>query len=730
MGSVRYVPLPILATVLAPAIVLLAVGLWAPWGLAAGVGLSVAITLAGALWVAAESRERRSGAPGSDSWGRWGPAIVVGAAIGVLATALGAPGIFVKDAGELAASALSLGVAHPTGFPAFCLAGRALGFLPMGSLAFRMNLLSMGSLGVAGALAAATVIAIAHGGDSVGPRDRRIVAIAAMLAAATLVVSPTTWLHGTTVEVYLPSLAGFGAVAFCVAMAGCRRDARWWIAGAFLAGLGAGGHVTWPLWGVLLIAGGLAGAAWRREVRWPVVPAMIVAGMIGALVLIYLPVRAARDPVMDWGHPADLPGLLAHLTGARIRSSFQAFLGSMTPATMGLNALEVLRHLLEGTGPMIPLAIAGFAVDPRRSGAFRWALAAVVLGDVWFAVGVNPMGIRDLQVNPPATWALAVLGGDGLLRVMERLTLVGRSRAARALAFGGAGVLGAMALVAPADRDLRHLHAPRDVVEELGVRLPVGASLWTTTDDLSATVAAMQVLEGLRPDVLALVRQHLGDTRAVARRLAARGGRPGEGPFRTALQQAPFEAGGEAPGEALERAVAALRSRGAVFMEPGEGWIDEGWNGRFWPGFPVFEVREETGVALSREAVMDASRRALAHVPSADRWTRSFLASCLRSLGNLLARRGVDEWAILRYGEALAVDPSDVRAMHNLAVLWESRGRTAEALRWARMAVQEDPAYARGWRTLARLAHAAGEVQEASRARSWSRALTGGDGDR
>jgi len=165
-------------------------------------------------------------------------------------------------------------------------------------------------------------------------------------------------------------------------------------------------------------------------------------------------------------------------------------------------------------------------------------------------------------------------------------------------------------------------------------------------------------------------------------------------------------------------------------MEPGEGRIDQGWIGRFQPGFPVFEVREEEGGDLSREAVIDASGRAMAHVPSADRWTRAFLASCLRSLGNLLARRGVDEWAILRYGEALAVDPSDVRAMHNLAVLWESRGRLAEALRWARMAVQEDPGYARGWRTLARLADAAGETREAERARSWWGALAGGDGDR
>lgn len=730
MGSFRYVPLPILATVLAPALGLLVLLLLAPWIVAGALALLGAITLAGALWVAAESRERRTGVVRPDPWTRWGVALVAGIAVAVTATTLCAPGLFVKDAGELTASAMSLGVAHPTGFPAFCLAGRALGFLPVGSLPFRMNLLSCWSLGIASSLAAATVIALGTGGGAGRTPGRRRGDLAAVLSAFVLVASPTTWLHGTTVEVYLPSLAGLGGMALCAAMGASRKDARWWIAGAFLAGFGAGTHVTSPLWGTLILATGVAGAAWRREVRWPVVPAMIVAGLAGTLVLIYLPLRAGRDPVMDWGHPADLSGLLDHLTGARIRSSFQAFLSSMTPATVGLNVLEVLRHLWEGTGPMALFAAAGLAVDPRGSREVRWSLAALVLGDLWFAVGVNPMGIRDLQVNTPATWGLAVLGADGLLRVADHLGAEGRSVGARSVVPLGVLVVAAVALAAPADRDLRGLHAPREVAEELGSRLPVGASLWTTTDDLSATVAAMQVLEGLRPDVLALVRQHLGDTRAVARRLAARGGRPGEGSFREALETAPFEAGGETPGEALERAVAALRSRGAVFMEPGEGRIDQGWIGRFQPGFPVFEVREEEGGVLSREAVIDASGRAMAHVPSADRWTRAFLASCLRSLGNLLARRGVDEWAILRYGEALAVDPSDVRAMHNLAVLWESRGRLAEALRWARMAVQEDPGYARGWRTLARLADAAGETQEAERARSWWGALAGGDGDR
>ena len=59
------------------------------------------------------------------------------------------------DGGDLITAAATGGVPHPTGYPVYLLLARAFQFLPIGSLAFRTNLLS--------ALAAATASLLVYG---------------------------------------------------------------------------------------------------------------------------------------------------------------------------------------------------------------------------------------------------------------------------------------------------------------------------------------------------------------------------------------------------------------------------------------------------------------------------------------------------------------------------------------------------------------------------------------
>ena len=58
-----------------------------------------------------------------------------------------------SDGGDLIAAAARGGIAHPTGYPLYLLLARLFQFLPLGSLAFRTNLMSA----LATALAAALV---------------------------------------------------------------------------------------------------------------------------------------------------------------------------------------------------------------------------------------------------------------------------------------------------------------------------------------------------------------------------------------------------------------------------------------------------------------------------------------------------------------------------------------------------------------------------------------------
>ena len=83
------------------------------------------------------------------------PLLVFCSALGLYAATL-YPSLAPRDAADLARAALTLGVAHPPGYPLYALLGRAwLAALPLGAEHYRLNLMSA----VAGALAAALLAA-------------------------------------------------------------------------------------------------------------------------------------------------------------------------------------------------------------------------------------------------------------------------------------------------------------------------------------------------------------------------------------------------------------------------------------------------------------------------------------------------------------------------------------------------------------------------------------------
>ena len=100
------------------------------------------------------------------------------------------------DSGELVTAAYYLGVAHPTGYPAYVLLGWLFTFLPFGSVAFRVNLLSATSAAVAIAF---FVVLIAQAQAQKLPLAR---AVGAGVGALLLAFSPMFWSQAVVTEVY------------------------------------------------------------------------------------------------------------------------------------------------------------------------------------------------------------------------------------------------------------------------------------------------------------------------------------------------------------------------------------------------------------------------------------------------------------------------------------------------------------------------------------------------
>ena len=101
------------------------------------------------------------------------------------------PTLYWGDCGELALVAATMGIPHPTGYPLYCLLGKAWTLLlPFGTLVWRLNVLSalFGSLAVACLYGAARAVKL--------PRP------IAFTAAGLLAFSTTFWQQALITETY------------------------------------------------------------------------------------------------------------------------------------------------------------------------------------------------------------------------------------------------------------------------------------------------------------------------------------------------------------------------------------------------------------------------------------------------------------------------------------------------------------------------------------------------
>lgn len=309
------------------------------------------------------------------------------------------------DGGELAAVALSGGVAHPPGYPSYLLLARAALLLPWGEPARRLALLSA----LCGALAVAcTALLVALRPSVSSARTLRSRSIAGLYAGLTLMLSARLWSQAIIVEVYALHLLWLTlcALLFCGWLGTGRAALLAVAAGGF--GLGLGTHLTL---GALLPA---AIVAWtvapRRDLIRPGLALAAVAALLASLALYgCLPLWAAREALPSWGDPRSPWGWWQHISAAEYRYLVGAAPWSQRLARLG----HAARDLLAQPGP-IALALAiGWGL-PRGWHSDRPLLALsgiVALSSLLFAIGYG--GADSSVYLLPWTWAWCVWAGLG-----------------------------------------------------------------------------------------------------------------------------------------------------------------------------------------------------------------------------------------------------------------------------------------------------------------------------
>ena len=331
-----------------------------------------------------------------------------------------APSVAFIDSGELATVACTLGIAHPTGYPLFTLLGWVFSKLPIaGEEIVRLNIMA--------AVFCATGLFIfyqlMHLLLTLSPK--RIVQSSALVASAgatlLLAFSETYWSQATSVEVYSLHVLLLSLVLFCFVNANFyykkEGDAKrqlsetsWWMLFAFTLGLAFTNHMTTILLapGLLFLYFAMQGGgeeSWQRILR------MGVPFGIGLSVYLYLPIRAAKGTLLNWGNPVTFERFMWHLSGKQ----FRVWLFSSTEAAgRQLNYfISSLPHEFAYVGVVIALVgvIALFGMNRKVA----IGVLLLFLSCVFYSINYD---IHDIDSYFLLAYVcIATLSGFGLLQI-------------------------------------------------------------------------------------------------------------------------------------------------------------------------------------------------------------------------------------------------------------------------------------------------------------------------
>ena len=455
---------------------------------------------------------------------------VFAAAFAVYAAALPPSLAPYRDSGEMAAGGWTLGVYHPTSYPLYALLARLACAVPLGDPAHRLSLLSA----FFAALAAAAVFELCR---------RRWGLLAGAGAALLLGLNPVFWSVAVVQEMYT-----LWVLLACAALALALRlhdafDERLWLGLCAFFGLALGNRLDLLLWapGLLWLAmpgGRTASPGLWAGLAFVAVPAVMAGlgsnfpivfllavtavwlagsprlsflarsaafGALGFAVYLYLPLRSARGPWLDWNHPAAAANLLETLLRTKYGGTLDLISKNYSTGELfGANLRLYGRHLWDAfSAAGLAAAAAGVWSAARRSP--RRALGQAAL---YFWYGPFFLFLANMPPNPHAAaivephyllsdLVLTVFAAEGLSLLAERPAALGLT---------AAGLLAAVPLARGlVGRESRRWHLyDYDYAKSVLRSAPPGATLVLKEDVPLYTLWYYQTARGLRPDVKVL----------------------------------------------------------------------------------------------------------------------------------------------------------------------------------------------------------------------------------
>ena len=590
-------------------------------------------------------------------------AVLTGFAVplGVFAATL-SPTIDPGDSGQLVVAASELGIAHPPGYPLWCLVGYVFSrVLPFGELALRLNLLSalLGSVATAG-----MVVVLLR---------RRVGPLSAILGSLALALASTFWSQAIIAEVY--TLAALVAVWTVWRLDEFDRSPTRRNAGflALAGGLGIAAHT-----GLAVFVPVVAFALLRRSREQG--GSLLVSAQLfwlgPLLYVVYLPLSARSTPRLLWADTSTVASWWSHVTRAEYGGYVWPGLGRVT------SELGSFGVWLAGQVTLLGALLAGLSLLAWKGS--RWLRRDVALFCLAGPISVLLLAglLRGEQLHGidvyyiPALVMTCLLLAEGL-GVLSRFASPGRGRRVATAAVIALLVvsLASGAIKRWPEVSRRDNRVAYDYAKALLAPLPNGSVLYAQGDFEIFPLMYVQTADGYRQDVIVLDAAHPDGRNDVYGYAAPHEVRRA---FAT-VELAGLPPGGRVRGLAVELDVQGIPDSSTpplplAHQPPRIAHLGR-WDRALLARYHLSQARYAFSVGRADVAAQELERgRSLAHDSE----------KTLNNLATLAARNDLAGLAQSLWREALTISPDYTPARQNLeqleAYLAQHRDRTVDGI--------------------------------------------------
>ncbi|MFC1849761.1 protein O-mannosyl-transferase family [candidate division CSSED10-310 bacterium] len=296
-----------------------------------------------------------------------------------------APGISEGDSAELIGTAHYLGVAH-LGYPFYAVLGKAIGLIvPVGSIAYRINLLSA-------ILMSGTIWLLAH-----LARKTLQIPFPFIFGILLLSIIEPMWSQATSAEVYALHL--FFTILWMAIIIRKNETApdsgQRSICAAFIVGLALAVHHYTVMWLLPYLLSRLRSP--QKRIRFGLAPVslIVVFFLLGASFFLYIPLRAIHGTPWNWNYADNWHNFMDLLTAASFRSEVMFSLGG---DFLWLRLQGYLKQIMDQTGILVILfSFWGFFLLWRKNFSVTLLWLGFIGSDFLFCLFLNE---APLEVTP------------------------------------------------------------------------------------------------------------------------------------------------------------------------------------------------------------------------------------------------------------------------------------------------------------------------------------------